>query len=222
MSSAPFDLLFLVEMTGFKVAANGKHYTEYSHRIPFSTANLLSVTGDVVINSITIRNEPVFPVRSLTVENVSANEPLVTVYNPAVPFLHPFPAGLKPNNTVYISGRPNLAFDRFTINFLTIPHANNEKDVVFHFNPRLRERCVVRNAFALGVWGSEERTGSFPFAPGVNFDMIIRVDSPKTILIAVNGQHFTSFNVRREGALSDVREMSIDGSLTLTCVRISA
>lgn len=69
--------------------------------------------------------------------------------------------------------------------------------------------------------GAEERAApSFPFAAGVNFDMMIRLES-RSFLVAVNGQHFTSFNVRREGAVADVREMTIDGDVVITSIRVA-
>lgn len=69
--------------------------------------------------------------------------------------------------------------------------------------------------------GSEERAApSFPFAAGVNFDMMIRFES-RSFLVAVNGQHFCTFNARREGAVAAVREMTIEGDVIITSIRIA-
>ena len=50
-------------------------------------------------------------------------------------------------------------------------------DIAFHFNPRFRENCIVRNTKTGGKWGSEERQGSgLPFMPGSMFDLKILVE----------------------------------------------
>jgi len=212
----PFDLLFLIETSGYKVAVNGKHFVEFKHRIPFTAANLLHVAGDVVLDRISFHSEPFFPVNSITPAKLEEAFPEPTVYHPAVPFLHQFPEGPTAGLNIFISGRPNLAFDRFDINFLA-----ENKDILFHFNPRNREKSVVRNCRTAGTWGSEERAApSFPFAAGVNFDMMIRLES-RNFLVAVNGQHFVAFAARRDGAVADVREMRIEGDIALTSVRIA-
>lgn len=213
---APFDLLFLVELSGFKVAVNGKHFIDFKHRIPLTAANLLHIAGDVVLDRVSFHSEPSFPVNSITPAKLEAAFPEKTIYHPAIPFAHKFPEGPTAGLNIFVSGRPTLAFDRFDINFLS-----ETRDILFHFNPRNREKSVIRNSRTGGVWGSEERAApSFPFAAGVNFDMMIRFES-RTFLVAVNGQHFASFAARREGAVADVREMRIEGDVVITSVRIA-
>ena len=214
---SPFELLFLIEQTGFKVAVNGKHFIEFKHRIPLTAANLLHVTGDVVLDRISFHSEPAFPVNSITPAKLEAAFPEITTYHPVVPFSHKFPqSGPTAGLNLFISGRPNLAFDRFQIDFLS-----DKKDILFHFNPRNREKSVIRNSRTAGVWGPEERSSpTFPFAAGVNFDMMVRFES-RTFLVAVNGQHFVSFAARPEGAVADVREMCIEGDVVITSIRIA-
>ena len=56
---------------------------------------------------------------------------------------------------------------------------NNQDLIAFHFNPRFREKIVVRNTKS-GNWGKEERQQpKFPFVPGKEFDMIIYCDPSK-------------------------------------------
>ena len=58
---------------------------------------------------------------------------------------------------------------RFSINFVDNRDCDN---FLFHFNPRPKEGCVVRNA-KFGSWGPEERDQEdFPFWPGQYFDSI--------------------------------------------------
>ena len=51
------------------------------------------------------------------------------------------------------------------------------EDVAFHFNPRFKENCVVRNSRIGGKWIKEERDGDgMPFVPGNAFEIKITVE----------------------------------------------
>lgn len=143
----PFDLLFLVAVNGFKVAVNGKHFIEFKHRIPLEAAHLLHIVGDVVLDRISFHGEPAFPVNSITPSKLDAAFPEETIYHPVIPYEHKFPRGPSAGMNIFISGRPNLTFDRFDINFLA-----ENKDILFHFNPRNREKSVIRNSRTSEVW----------------------------------------------------------------------
>jgi len=49
-----FNALILVEDSHFKIAVNGVHFTEFQHRSPPDEANHFSISGDVIIHSVTI------------------------------------------------------------------------------------------------------------------------------------------------------------------------
>jgi len=60
---------------------------------------------------------------------------------------------------------------RFAVN---LRHQQQGGDIAFHFNPRIKERVVVRNSLLSSSWGQEERNQpSFPFQAGQQFTMII-------------------------------------------------
>ena len=61
-----------------------------------------------------------------------------------------------------------IATDIFQINL-----KNSSGDIVMHFNPRLKDKIVVRNSQRGGQWGAEERAGDFPFAKNKVFDVLI-------------------------------------------------
>ncbi|XP_060554648.1 galectin-5-like [Ruditapes philippinarum] len=50
-----FELVLLVDQSGYKVAVNNQHILEFSHRFPMENVNLLRVRGDVKISLIRIQ-----------------------------------------------------------------------------------------------------------------------------------------------------------------------
>ena len=60
---------------------------------------------------------------------------------------------------------------RFKVNL------NAGGDTAFHFNPRFKEGCIVRNSKTGGRWAKEERHGpGLPIGPGSMFDLKIMVE----------------------------------------------
>lgn len=212
-----FQLMILVESDMFKIAVNGRHEFEFKHRIPMVTANILEIGGDVSIRRIDFKpysgnnNGPSSPFA----------KSLINLYNPVVPLYYPIP-GLQTNSLIYISGKPTMFFSRFNINFLRTVGSSNP-DTIFHFDVRRTfsgsSPAVVRNSQIDGSWGREERIApSFPFASGVNFDLMIRVESSR-FLVAVNGQHFIDYPHRTEYQNTNI--LSIEGDVTISSIRVT-
>ncbi len=51
-------------------------------------------------------------------------------------------------------------------------------DIALHVNPRFGEGRVVRNSH-IGGWGTEERSGSFPFALGTQCVVVIECEQDR-------------------------------------------
>ncbi|XP_077523372.1 galectin-4-like [Amblyomma americanum] len=111
--------------------------------------------------------------------------------------------------------REELLRRRFFISFQCGGHGS---DIAFHFSPRFLIKEVVRNSFRNGKWGTEERkTHGFPCAPGVNFDLLIRVlDS--CFAVAVNGLHYLQFEHRLR-PLQRVTHLSVEGDVDVECCK---
>eukprot|EP00914_Ancora_sagittata_P013257 GHVO01025790.1.p1 GENE.GHVO01025790.1~~GHVO01025790.1.p1 ORF type:complete len:399 (+),score=20.33 GHVO01025790.1:88-1284(+) len=137
--------------------------------------------------------------------------------NLAIPLRHPLAGGLYPGRMIYVSGVPHSAgSEGFSINLKT--GEGNNAVIAFHFNVRFNERAVVRNTCS-SHWGTEERkVPHFPFAPGLNFDIIIRCEA-ESLKVAVNNAHYIEYKHRVKD-LNSIRLLEVVGGLRLTNVNV--
>ena len=74
-----------------------------------------------------------------------------------------------------------LSVCRFAVNFCC--GEDDDCDIAFHFNPRLAEKCSVRNSFAGGDWQEEERDQPcFPFEKKETFEIAINIQADRFIV----------------------------------------
>jgi len=76
----------------------------------------------------------------------------------------------------------------------------------------------VRNSQQGGVWGAEEREGTYPFAKNRGFDLMI-INEPYSIQVFVDSERFCSFAHRVDP--SQYVGIRIEGDLELTGLEIS-
>nr|KAG5700736.1 hypothetical protein BaRGS_029101 [Batillaria attramentaria] len=233
-----FEIIFLVDSTCYKVAVNGRHFTEFKHRIPFDQVRNLVIKGDyTTINFIKYEGGsmpapppysppgyPGYPEKAPAPYSPGGFHPPSgaagdQLYNPPVPLTHFIPGGMQPGRMIHISGVPHPDADRFTINLKSGP--SDHADVNFHFDVRkINAGCqsvVVRNHKSAGTWGPEEREASyFPFVRNSAFDLIILAD-PVCFKVAVNNQHFIQFPHRLP--LQNATVLNITGDVKVTSLR---
>lgn len=213
-----FQAMLLCEENAYKVAINGKHFVEFLHRVPYSCCGVLNIDGQVNIDRIEVRREMRYIPHQNPVPVVNPNLPnFPPIYNPSLPFHQRFSEGLRPGFMVYISGRLTQSPDRFNIDFLS--ESPKDRDIAFHVSARMKDSLVVRNSYQRGRWAEEERQiPHFPFYAGVNFDLIIRVETTR-YMMAVNGQHFIQFEHRFPPNF--VNGMAISGDAVIASVRFA-
>ncbi|XP_023223799.1 galectin-4-like isoform X1 [Centruroides sculpturatus] len=228
-----FVILFLVEQNHFKIAVNGRHYTEFKHRLPYQTIDKLNIEGSVKISRIEYTFEsyrpppgaqicpPAPPVLQICTQGPYLPKPVnfQPVYNPRMPFNYTFAEPLLPSTMLYISGRVTAFPNSFTLDFRCRIGDQPPADVAFHFNARFNQNVVVRNSYINSRWGAEERHGRFPFAPGTHFDMVIRIETDK-FMVAINGAHFTEYR-HRIMPLSRIFSLDFNGDIVLSCIKMS-
>ncbi|XP_014480159.1 PREDICTED: uncharacterized PE-PGRS family protein PE_PGRS54-like [Dinoponera quadriceps] len=81
-----FEMLILCDYHCFKIAINGKHFTEFAHRLPFIKVTHLVIDGDVEIHSISYEQ----------IQLDSSKSPAAAPDVPAANFGPPPPGGLYP------------------------------------------------------------------------------------------------------------------------------
>jgi hypothetical protein len=118
------------------------------------------------------------------------------------------PGGLAPGKIIYINFTPTPNAQKIVVN---LKEPSGDTDL--HFNPRFNERAVVMNSMLRGAWGAEERAQApFPFTPGAPTQMMILAE-PNQFKIAVNGAHYTQFNLRNPN-LQAIQCAEIEGDVT--------
>ncbi|XP_066154476.1 galectin-8-like isoform X3 [Euwallacea fornicatus] len=115
---------------------------------------------------------------------------------------------LKPGSCIVIRGTVKPHCKRFAINLL---HVRGPKlDIVFHFNPRLALRWIVRNSLLNSSWGEEEITTveKFHLDRNKTFELQI-VASEHEFLVALDGRHICAYTYRT--SLEKVNKIEVDG-----------
>ena len=57
----PFEIIILCEYYCYKIAINGRHFAEFSHRLPYEKVTHLVIDGEVEISSIFYETIPIGP-----------------------------------------------------------------------------------------------------------------------------------------------------------------
>ncbi|KAL1509705.1 hypothetical protein ABEB36_004402 [Hypothenemus hampei] len=115
---------------------------------------------------------------------------------------------LKPGSCIIIRGTIKLYCKRFSLNLLYVK--GSKSDIVFHFNPRLALRYIVRNSFLNNSWGEEETTSieKFHLHRNKTFELQI-VATEHEFLVALDGRHICAYVYRTP--LEKVNKIQVEG-----------
>ncbi|WKX99177.1 hypothetical protein Q1695_014227 [Nippostrongylus brasiliensis] len=183
-----FDLRVRVLVDFLEVSCDGKKVHEYKHRIPFDQIEYLQIKGDCSLSGVHWGGR---------------------FYQ--IPWETAFPGGhLNASQRITLYGIPKG--DRWNLDLV-----GKGGEIPFHFNPRLKDKAIVRNSFKSGVWAKEEREGPFPFEKEHGFELVIE-NEPYSIQIFVNGQRIGTFQHRTENPGQDYIGMRIDGEIEVTSI----
>ncbi|CAI5445223.1 unnamed protein product [Caenorhabditis angaria] len=187
-----YDLRIRVLDEALEISANGKKIVDFAHRIPFNTIENLAVKGDLSISGLHWGGR---------------------FYK--LPWETGFPGGhLQNGQKINIYAIPRG--DRFSFDLI----ARNQ-DILFHFNPRIKEKVIVRNSHRNGFWDKEEREGASNLQKDVGFDLSI-INEEYSIQIFINGERFGTFQHRAQNPIGDYIGMRIDGEVEVTSIDYSA
>uniref|UniRef100_A0A0N4ZNB9 Galectin n=1 Tax=Parastrongyloides trichosuri TaxID=131310 RepID=A0A0N4ZNB9_PARTI len=132
-------------------------------------------------------------------------------FNPKLPYKMSI-NGFSTPQTIQIIGQCHKGSKGFHVNF------NDNNDTIFHFNPRFKEKCVVRNSTNGGVWQNEEREESeFPF----HHDKIFTLDfiaHQNHVECKYDGKYFLKFAYRKNHR--NMTLLEIDGDVEIHHISI--
>nr|CDJ84613.1 Galectin domain containing protein [Haemonchus contortus] len=186
-----FDLRIRVHVDYMEISCDGKKVHEYKHRMPFDQIEYLQIKGDCTLNGVHWGGR---------------------FYK--VPWESAFPDGhLKAGQKIVLYGIPKG--ERWNLDLL-----GRDGDILFHFNPRFKDKQIVRNSYKSGVWAKEEREGPFPFEKEHGFDLTIQ-NEPYSMQIFVNSEQIGTFAHRTEDPVNDYIGMRIDGEIEITSIEFN-
>uniref|UniRef100_A0A2I3HCH9 Galectin n=1 Tax=Nomascus leucogenys TaxID=61853 RepID=A0A2I3HCH9_NOMLE len=213
-----FEIVMMVLKDKFQVAVNGKHTLLYGHRIGPEKIDTLGIYGKVNIHSIGFSFSSDLQstqASSLELTEISReNVPKSGTPQLSLPFAARLNTPMGPGRTVVVKGEVNANAKSFNVDLL----AGKSKDIALHLNPRLNIKAFVKNSFLQESWGEKKRNiTSFPFSPGMYFEMIIYCDV-REFKVAVNGVHSLEYKHRFK-ELSSIDTLEINGDIHLLEVR---
>ncbi|XP_014730161.1 PREDICTED: galectin-8 isoform X2 [Sturnus vulgaris] len=193
-----FEIVIMILKDKFQVTVNKKHLLLYNHRISLEKIDTLGIGGKVKIK---------------TIEFVSKGE-MPNGSELGVPYVGKLDTALHPGCTIAIKGEVNKNAKSFAINL----RPSGSKDIAFHLNPRMKNKVFVRNSYLHDSWGEEEKeVASFPFSPGMYFELIIFCDAYE-FKVAINGVHTLEYKHRFK-QLEKINMVEVTGDIHLLDVK---
>ncbi|KAG9478244.1 hypothetical protein GDO78_013311 [Eleutherodactylus coqui] len=216
-SGKVFFIMYEVTPSNYLVFANGKPFYEFAHRIPLERVNWLQVTGDIVVQELSIiGNGPGVKGGNLLMSEAQRQLlPMMgpCIVNAPVPFTTNIRGGMIPKRTIVVKGIPKSRAKSFTVN-LKVGFNN---DVALHLKAQPNKKTVVRNSYINGAWGEEEtELAKNPFKDGEYFDISIRCGE-KQFKVYVNGSHCFNY-AHRLWNLQQVDKLEVEGDVNIVYV----
>ncbi|XP_029141951.1 galectin-6-like [Protobothrops mucrosquamatus] len=187
-----FEIIFIVNNTGYQVLVNRNPLCTYRHRIPPQRVQDINVDGNLQLHSLIVMGGP-------------------TKGNMPVPYICDIPGGLKANRTITVRGSIPKNAKRFEIKFMA------GQDIALSISPHLEKRTMVCNSFLNGSWEPEERNLLFNlFQSEKYFELSIHCDNHKFKIYA-NSQPFFSY-AHRYVPIENIKTIKITGNVTLSYI----
>ncbi|NXQ37848.1 LEG8 protein, partial [Catharus fuscescens] len=207
-----FKIVIMILKDKFQVSVNKKHLLLYNHRISLEKIDTLGIYGKVKIKTIEFISQSLQGSQpsSLGVTKISTEN--VRMFS--VPYVEKLDTALYRGCTIAIKGEVKKNPKSFAINL----RPSGSKDIALHLNPRMKNKVFVRNSYLHDSWGEEEKeVASFPFSPGMYFELIIFCDDYQ-FKVAINGVHTLEYKYRFK-QLEKINMLEVTGDVHLLEVR---
>uniref|UniRef100_A0A672P3M1 Galectin n=1 Tax=Sinocyclocheilus grahami TaxID=75366 RepID=A0A672P3M1_SINGR len=167
-----FSLQILVTKESYKILANGKPFSEYKHRFPFSNVDRICVVGMVELSFVTFHY---FAVRNTNFKKINL---LITtlIHNQTVPYKTIIHGGAQPGKGIIIQGviSPQAKRVLFSLRHRT--------GIAFDYSFCFDENVAVCNSYKDGKWGNEEQSGLKLFERGWTMCLTYCIDILQNML----------------------------------------
>ncbi|XP_050970142.1 galectin-9 [Labeo rohita] len=192
-----FTLQILVTQASYKISTNGKPFSEYKHRIPFSWVDKVEVVGKAELSLVAFQ----YP------------SPLYTAAPGSfmVPYKSIIYGGLQPGKVIIIQG-------------VISPQAKSvvvclryKSGIAFDMHLHFDLNVVVYKTYIDGKWGNEEQSELTLFKTGEPLQVTIFC-SRDTYEVFVNGEKTHTFN-HHYSYLEQIDVLDIRGDVHLTFVQ---
>ncbi|XP_032911325.1 galectin-8 isoform X1 [Catharus ustulatus] len=212
-----FKIVIMILKDKFQVSVNKKHLLLYNHRISLEKIDTLGIYGKVKIKTIEFISQSLQGSQpsSLGVTKISTeNGEMPNGSQLSVPYVEKLDTALYRGCTIAIKGEVKKNPKSFAINL----RPSGSKDIALHLNPRMKNKVFVRNSYLHDSWGEEEKeVASFPFSPGMYFELIIFCDDYQ-FKVAINGVHTLEYKYRFK-QLEKINMLEVTGDVHLLEVR---
>ncbi|KAF4118163.1 hypothetical protein G5714_000214 [Onychostoma macrolepis] len=192
-----FALQILVTQESYKINVNGKPFSEYKHRMPFSRVDHIYVIGNVELSLVAFQ---------YLAPHYAARPGSFTM-----PYKSIIYGGVQPGKVIIIQGviSPHAQRICFILRYIT--------GIALEYSLRFDENVVVRNTYDDGTWGKEERCGCMPFKRGQPLQVIIFC-THQNFEIFSNGEKVHTYN-HRYSNLEYIDVLDICGDVQLSFVQ---
>uniref|UniRef100_A0A671MAC5 Galectin n=1 Tax=Sinocyclocheilus anshuiensis TaxID=1608454 RepID=A0A671MAC5_9TELE len=200
-----FSLQILVTKESYKILANGKPFSEYKHRFPFSNVDRICVVGMVELSFVTFHY---FAVRNKNPNHAALPGCFVSYFKYfTVPYKTIIHGGVQPGKGIIIQGviSPQAKRVLFSLRHRT--------GIAFDYSLCFDENVAVCNSYKDGKWGNEEQSGLKLFERGHAFQVIICC-SPDNYEVFVNGKQTHTYS-HRYNKLEEIDVLEVSGDVQL-------
>uniref|UniRef100_A0A672LQD3 Galectin n=1 Tax=Sinocyclocheilus grahami TaxID=75366 RepID=A0A672LQD3_SINGR len=196
-----FALQILVTQETYKISTNGKPFSEYKHRMPFSHVDSICIGGMVELSLVAFQ----YPVYYIAIyKNIFH-------YNQMVPYKSIFCGGVHPGKIFIIQGFLNPGGNRMEISL------RHKTGIAFYYSVCLDENVVVCNSYEDGTWGDEERSEVVLLKRGEPMQVTI-FSSHDHYKVFVNGEQTHTYS-HRFTKLEEIDVLEVSGDVELTFVQ---
>ncbi|XP_016116347.1 galectin-9-like isoform X1 [Sinocyclocheilus grahami] len=190
-----FALQILVTLSSYQISTNGKPFSEYKHRMPFSWVDRIHVSGNM-------------EVKLVAFQYLVSHQRQGSFTVPYKSIIH---GGLQLGKVIIIQGFINPQANRVVISL------RHKAGIAFVYNAGFDENLVLCNTYGDGKWGEEEQSEVMPFKKGQPLQVTIFC-SRHQYQVFVNGEQTHTYS-HRHTKLEEIDVLEVSGDVQLSFVQ---